>query len=264
MPVNERAVLFEQQRQFADHLRAPQQHPAPAGLDAERLQVYRELFFNNVSGLLASLFPQLRSVCAADFWHALVRDFYAHHACVTPRFPAVADEFVEYLLHERQALDDPPWLVELAQFEWAQLALQNSEEELPAMAMDANTDSELEKQKLEFSPLCWPLLFRYPVHCAASEVLSTGLQPQETCLLLYRRRDDVVVVLETTVVIFRLLQLLQRGDVAAAIAALAVEMLPHDKEWVSRMAINSIRNFLAAEILLPCLDYSRHTVRDSA
>ena len=47
---------------FAAHLRDPAAHPAPAGIEDRRLQIYRELFYNNVEGLLASNFPVIRRV----------------------------------------------------------------------------------------------------------------------------------------------------------------------------------------------------------
>ena len=45
------------QKRFAAHLRDPQQQPAPPGIAPARMQVYRELYFNNIQSLLAANFP---------------------------------------------------------------------------------------------------------------------------------------------------------------------------------------------------------------
>ena len=116
--------LAELQRRFAAHIRDPDRNPAPADVEDRRMKVYRELFFNNVSSLLAGNFPVLRALCDDDAWRALVRDFYSRHRCRTPLFPEVAREFLRYLQDGRAPhQDDPPFLLELAHYEWTELAL---------------------------------------------------------------------------------------------------------------------------------------------
>ena len=44
--------LRAQQLAFARHVRDPDAHPAPAGVEDRRLRVYRELFQNNIATLL--------------------------------------------------------------------------------------------------------------------------------------------------------------------------------------------------------------------
>ena len=75
--------LEELQRRFAAHLRDPATNPAPEGIEDRRLQVYRELFFDNVSSSLAGTFPVLHAVLGPGRWAELVRDFYRDHRCHT-------------------------------------------------------------------------------------------------------------------------------------------------------------------------------------
>ena len=122
MPAPER--LRQQQARLAAHVRDPDHEAPPPGIEDRRLKVYRELFYNSLQGLLAGNFPVIRRLLGDDGWHALVRDFYREHRAATPLFPELPREFIQYL-QEREPPDatNPPWLVELAHYEWAELAL---------------------------------------------------------------------------------------------------------------------------------------------
>jgi hypothetical protein len=71
---------------FAAHLRDPARVPVPAGIEPRRMNIYRELFFNNVRDLLASTFPVCRAILGEEPWSGLVRRFYAGHKAHTPYF----------------------------------------------------------------------------------------------------------------------------------------------------------------------------------
>ena len=125
------------QRAFAAHIRDPAANPAPADVEDRRMQVYRDLFFNNMQSLLAGTYPVLHEVLGPDRWKRLVRDFYSKHHCHTPLFPEVAREFLRYLRDERDATEsDPPFLCELAHYEWTELALSVAEETLDQEDVD--------------------------------------------------------------------------------------------------------------------------------
>ena len=85
------------QRSFAAHLRNPQRHPAPSGIEERRLAVYRQLFFNNLNGFLEKGFPVLRSLYDDAGWRRLVRGFFDQHACTSPYFLEIPEEFVTFL-----------------------------------------------------------------------------------------------------------------------------------------------------------------------
>ena len=67
------------------------------------------------------------------------------------RLPRVAESIAE-----RQAgSDDPPFLLELAHYEWVELALDIAEQELPER-VDISAEQLLAGRPL-ISPLAWPL-----------------------------------------------------------------------------------------------------------
>ena len=109
---------------FAAHIRDPEHAPAPADVEPRRMAVYTELFYNNIESLLAANFPVIRRLHDDDAWHERVRDFYREHRSRTPLFTEIAREFIRHL--ERRAesgAGDPPFLLELAHYEWSELAL---------------------------------------------------------------------------------------------------------------------------------------------
>ncbi len=193
---------------FAAHLRDPDKCPAPAGLEDCRLGIYRELIFNNVESLLSANFPVVRRLLPEDHWRALVRDFFIRHRARTPLFTELPQEFLDFLLNER-ATDpaDPPFLLELAHYEWVELALLVSDEEPDLTRVDPNGD--LLSGCPVLSPLAWPLTYRFPVHRIAPELQPVEAPAEPTYLVVYRNRTEDVDFMETNAVTQRLLALLQ-------------------------------------------------------
>ena len=250
VPAETPRVLRDQQLCFADWLRNPEQHTLPDNVTLQRMQVYRRLFINNISGLLASFFSGLRSVLSADAWQALVHDFYACHKSQTPLFPAIASEFIEYLCNERCGETDPPWLLELARYEWVQIFLQNSEDELPALDKETSVSS----RKPMLSPLCIPLLCYYPVHQMSAAFMPIAASEVPTHLLVYRNREDQVNVIESDAATFRMLHALQDNGVTSVdelVAWLASEMGYASAEAIREHVQETLRQLLEWDVLLP-------------
>ena len=236
--------LREQQLQFANHLRDPENNPAPQGIEERRLQIYRKLFFGNISNLLANTFPVIHSILPEPQWQALVRDFYAHHRCETPLFPFIAGEFVDYLADEAPENPDYPFLAELGFYEWTEIALRHSEvDALP----------EVVANKPQLSPLCWPLAFRWPVHRIGLDYCP--IEPPETAtfLLVYRDATDQVKFIESNAATFRLLALLNNDDypdIAAVTARLATELGYQDLDALETVIAETLRQLQAWQLVV--------------
>jgi hypothetical protein len=214
------ADLRAQQSAFAAHLRDPATNPAPAGIEPRRMAIYRELLFNNIAGLLAGNFPVIRRTLGDDAWTALVRRFYAGHRSQTPLFPELGREFIRFL-EEHNEDADPPWLVELAHYEWIELAVQIDDSPLPAH----DPDGDLLEGTPVLSPWIRVLAYRWPVH-AIGPGHRPGTPPDAPTLLLVRRDGDGRVRFATiSPLVYRLLELLGGGDASgrARLQALAAE-----------------------------------------
>ena len=250
--MSEERDLEELQRRFAAHLRDPSGVPPPDGLEDRRLQIYRELFFSNVSGLLAGTFPVLHAILGPERWARLVRDFYRDHQCHTPLFLEIPREFVDYLGDQRpMQAGDPPFLQELAHYEWVELALGIDEQDLDAVRVDP--DGDLLAGIPVLSPLAWPLAYRFPVHRLGPQFLPDAPPAEPSFYVACRDRLERVRFLSVNAVTLRLVERLQQQPEltgAAQLAALADELPQLDPAVVHSGGASALAELRAAEILL--------------
>ncbi|MEE9343190.1 MAG: putative DNA-binding domain-containing protein [Gammaproteobacteria bacterium] len=240
-------AFIKQQYAFAAHIRNPDIHPAPDNIEDRRMAIYRDLFYNNVEGFLSSTFPVLRGIYDDSAWHAMARQFFSRHQCHTPYFLEIPREFINYLEHEHETQDsDPPFLLELAHYEWVELALSVAENNND---LAINADAELMDKHPIISSVAWPFSYQYAVHTISPDNQPEKPDEQPTYLLLYRDVQDEVKFLELNPVSARLLTLLQEDGsltgrgMLAQIAEEIQHALPdvvisggHDilKEWLKR------------------------------
>ena len=202
------------QRAFTAHIRDPQRQPPPKDVEDRRMKIYRDLFFSNIQSLLAGNFPVLRQICGENEWKMLVRDFYAGHRCQTPLFPEIAREFLRYIQDERDNREgDPPFLLELAHYEWVELSLELDEREPGDEAFDPEGDL-LDGVPL-LSPLVRVLSYRYPVHRIGPDFQPAEPPEQPTHLLVYRNPAYDVKFVQLNALTQHLLERLREDDEAS-------------------------------------------------
>lgn len=240
------------QRHFAACIRAPESVDLPDGVAPERMAVYRELFFNNVEGLLSANFPVIRSLRGDEAWYALARDFLREHRAQTPLFPEFAREFLRYL-ERRQGEDrgDPPFLLELAHYEWAELALSLDEHEIADAAHDPDGDPVAGVPVV--SPLAWPLGYRYPVHRIRPDYQPDAAPDEPTLLLLVRDRADEVGFMEINAITAMLIERLQentRSTGLEVLDALLAEVAPDHVEKLRDGGIAMLRELRRRDAIL--------------
>lgn len=208
---------FQQlQYEFAAHIRDPEHRAAPAGIEDRRMGIYRELFYNNIEDFLATGFPVIRAITPDEQWHAMARDFYARHQCHEPQFFRIAEEFLKYLDDERgEVVGDPVFLRELAHYEWVELALSVSQQELTPELADPNGDLLAGTPVL--SPLAWTMGYDYPVHRISPDFLPKSAPDQPTLLVVYRTRADDVKFMEINPVTARLIELIDQEPATGAV-----------------------------------------------
>jgi hypothetical protein len=216
----------ELQLRFAAHLRDPENVPPPPGIEPRRMDVYRELFFNNVASLLGGTFPVCRDILGEAAWRGLVRRFYANHRAHTPYFLELPAEFARWLgAGGANGPGLPPFLAELAHYEWVELALSVSDAEADAAGVDPRGD--LLAGRPVVSPLAWPLAYRWPVHRLSPSYRPEAPGGLPTFLVVYRDPEGRVRFLETDAATARLLELLDAHPDetgAQVLARVAVEL----------------------------------------
>lgn len=173
--------------------------------------IYRRLIFNNTESFIAANFPVIRTLYDEAAWQRLVRDFFREHLCHTPLFPEFGREFLRFLeSRQAQGRDDPPFLLELAHYEWAELALGLDENEIAAVPHDPTGDPLCGVPVI--SPLACVLAYRYPVHRIAPDFRPTQPSTEPTVLLLVRGRDDEVRFHEINALTAVLIERLRQND----------------------------------------------------
>jgi hypothetical protein len=206
-----RAAFQETQYQLASHIRDPEGVKPPAGIEERRLQVYRELIFNNISGFVASGFPVIHSILPEQEWQTLIRDFLVKHRANSPYFAEVAQEFLSFVQsNTSDVVKKYPFFLELAHYEWVELALMIDPFELSSVALKDSVD--LLNDVPVLSPLAWPLAYEFDVQHISKEYQPQSPPESPTFIVVYRDRQDEVEFTEVNAVTFNLLTLIKQNN----------------------------------------------------
>ncbi len=178
--------LRQQQLMFTAALRNPEKNSLPAGVSAQRLDVYHELFFNNFTGVLSSAFPVIKSLLPEAKWLDLVTGFYQQHECQTPEFPRMPQEFVDWL--EAVEHPEPAFLPELALWEWTELDIALDEVEV-----EFSFGAEISANAIvNINPTLRLQSFDYPVHEISPDNQPEGEAAEPVFLGAWRQSDFTI------------------------------------------------------------------------
>jgi hypothetical protein len=248
----ERPAFQRVQYAFSQRIRDPENTPPLPGIEPRRMKVYEDLFFNNLSSLLAGTFPVLHRILGRVRWDALVRDFMVRHQAHTPLFPEVPQELLRFLETERERdPDDPPFIHELAHYEWVELALQTATVELDLHGIDR--DGDLLEGVPAVNPLAWPLAYSFPVHKLSPDFAPSTPPEAPTYLVVFRRLDDEVKFMEINGVTARLLEL-ARAEAGKSgrelLLAVAAELGHPDPDAVVRGGADTLEMLRTNHVIL--------------
>jgi uncharacterized protein len=192
------------QHAFAAHLRDPAGTPAPGAHEERRLAIYRHAVYFNAERFLCDNYPRIRRVMPDAAWSTLVRDYLARHVATANAFVDVPREFLAYLEHERDAADDPPFLHELAHFDWLETLVGADERRIDWTTVDPDGDL------LTGVPCANPVLvlvnYRFPVHAIDENYLPTEPPEQPTRIAAFRAPDNLYGYLDLNAAAARLLE----------------------------------------------------------
>jgi hypothetical protein len=206
--MSDRTAFQALQFAFAAHIRDPDTKPAPPDIEDRRMAVYRDLFFKNLSSLLGGTYPVLKKILPDARWAELIRSFMRDYRAHTPLFLEVPREFLEFLQQNYEAsAEDPPFLLELAHYEWVELALSVEDTSTDASGLERPGDVLAGAPVL--SPLAWRLAYRFPVHRIGPDYLPEKPGDTATWLVVNRRLDDTVGFHEINAVTARLMELIE-------------------------------------------------------
>lgn len=238
------ANFRELQYQFGAHMRDPDRHPGPAGVEDRRLKIYRDLLYKNVESFVANAFPVLRRLTSDERWHAMVRDYFSRHRARTGLFPKMPQKFLHYLNEERDDEHDPPFMRELAHYEWLEAEVLFDPRELDDVPFSKPV--ELPDGCVVANPVMRLHTYNYPVH-----QIGPGVEP--TYLAVFRRRDDKVGFMQLNAVSARLLDLIVTNDGLSArnlLCRIAEELGQRDVNLIMDAGIGILNSFVDQDMIL--------------
>lgn len=228
MPITtlpELAAWQRYQLDLARHIRDPGQQRGLRGVDRQRLQIYRSLVFNNIETAVSACFPILSGILGKRRWRKLTREFLATHRCATPYLRQIPDEFLQFLQRECQTgTAYPDFTLELAHYEWIELALSTST--LDQAMPDHDADGDLLDGVPLLNPVMVNLTCRYPVHRLSRRYRPATAPVQPTYLLVFRDAADDIRFSLLNAVSARLIAVIAPGRLSgrAALQQLADEI----------------------------------------
>ena len=245
--------LKDIQYRFTRHIRDPDNAPAPEDIEERRMAIYRDLLYRNVESFLANSFPVLRKVLKDDEWHSLMREYFRNHKARTPLFPRMPQEFLQYLQDEKETAGSMyPFLLELAHYEWVELALSLDTREIRQDGI--NPEGDLLSGVPVLNELSWSLAYEYPVHRIGPDFLPEAKPAQPVCLLVYRDRQDKVRFIELNPLAARLVDCLkenERGKTGREILTeIAAEIAHPDPEAVIGGGASVLEDMREKQIVL--------------
>lgn len=254
---------FQQlQTLFASHIRDPQNQPyqpqnhpglgeMALEIEPRRLAAYEQLFFNNIHSFFSNLFPVSRSVLGEARWLDLIREYMQKHQARTPLFHELGQEFLLFLQADYQPRDDdPPYLLELAHYEWIELALLVDEQEGVYLASPPKADL---KVAYRLSPLAIPLVYQWPVDQISADNANLVQPETPTTLLAYRDANDRVQFMALTPLLYDLLVRLE-GDNSDPLDGVMADMaaaMQQPAASLAALALPALDGLLQQQVLIP-------------
>lgn len=206
------------QLDFAAHIRNPKTNPRPQDIEPRRMQVYVDLFFRNIESFLASAFPVCKKILG-DRWLSLVREFVHVHPSESPYFLQISEEFMAFLSH-RGLRGLPPFILELAHYEWVELSLDVADAQIDAF----DPHGELSGLLL-VTPYMRSLAYEFPVHQIGVDHQPERRPTLPTYLIVYRNAELKVRFIESNALTHRLLELLESHSAVDALRLIYDELV---------------------------------------
>jgi len=244
-------TFIKEQHTFTQHIRDPENAPAPEDIEPRRMSIYTDLIFRNIENFIANSFPVLRQVINDDEWHIILRGFLKKHISRTPYFPKLPLEFLNYLEKEQDEIELPAFCIELAHYEWIEISLSFDPREISFKNVDKNGD--LLKGIPVFSLLAQPLIYQWPVHKISSNFVPKEKPDDPTYLIVYRDYLYDVGFIELNQIAAKLIEEVQKNTDKTGeeiLLDIAKQLQHPDQKVVINGGFEVIQDFKKKDILL--------------
>ncbi len=244
-------ALKDYQMAFTRHIRDPQNASPPEGVSERGMAVYNEIVFNNIESSVAACFPVLKKVLGEDIWLRLVREFFIHQPCTTPIFREIPEAFLAYI---NRVSGLPPYVQNLAHYEWVELYLAYADETIDWSQID--TEAYLLDSPVAFVPAMTLLSYDYPVHQLSPENIPASPLETPVSMLVFRDADDEVKFVELNQMTAALIEDLQDGQLSVrqALIGIASAMAFDDVDGIVDFGFELLRDLKSQGAILGVLN----------
>jgi len=193
----------KQQLAFTHWIRHSDSAPLPNHVSALRMQIYRDLIFNNISSFIEHTYPVTQALLPSDIWMNLIDLFFKHGQCDSPYYYDISMHFKDFVDLKSTELfqnlhQDYPWLRELMQYEWMELYVDMAEviwhDDHSSEMTDMDIQQLISTHSFALKTTCWILAYQHPVHTWSTTTTLADIQPIPTCLLIYRNQSDEIQI----------------------------------------------------------------------
>lgn len=173
------------QQQFCNWIRFPETE-LPKTFSAQRMQIYRDLLFNNVCSFIDLVYPIAGAMLPKLQWQKLLAEFFRNEKCQSPFYNDISLQFREYLIDcNHPSLQEYPWLVELLQFEWLELYLDTVEIEKTTVT---------QQSEWQLTTQVWVLVYQYPVYEWLSTMTISQVESMPSAIMVWRNDQHNICV----------------------------------------------------------------------
>ena len=247
--------LRQFQLSFGKYLRDPENIAIPDGIDSSRVTIYQNLIFNNVKGFIDSCFPVCKTLLSESEWLSLIRNFFVSWRASSPYFHEVPQEFLSFL--QQNPRDNlPPWFLELAHYEWVELAVDTADDTDPSLGnISPETDGD---EVIRCNTTLQNVSYAWPVHKISAESIPEN--PENTFLVVYRDNDFNVQFSEINPATSVMLNFIQNEALTrSAIVDRMHEVMPDfSREQLQGFIYQIIDQLLGQQILMTGRDINIH------
>jgi hypothetical protein len=212
------------------------------------MNIYRDLFFNNIKGFLSNGFPVLEGMYSSSEWERLARKFFSQHKAQSPYFVDISKEFVEYLSNEYELTDiDPPFMLELAHYEWLELSISVQKES----RIQRYWKEGMAVNKVMLSELATLVSYQFPVHLIGPDYKPAEPAAEPVYLVVYRNTSNEVSFSLLNAATAQMLSFLSEHHLSVEeIAEKMHQAMPHvDSNAILNGAKKTIQALLEQQIL---------------
>ncbi len=181
----------------------------------------------------------------------MVRDYFRRHASTTPLFVELPGEFLRYLDEVRDDPDDPPYLYELAHFEFLETEVSADEHRIDELGVDASGDV------IAGVPVVNPTLrlvrYTFPVHRLEVSHRPDGEPDAPTFIAAFRDRAHRFGFIDLNSASARAVELLLRDEGLSGdevLRAIAEELQHPDPDAVVAAGREILERLAARDAIL--------------